>query len=218
MYSGPCLFYQTDPVKSDPSMIQHHQRVWVSLGNSFDVCVFPCSDGGMAGRRRGRELLGDGGGSPREAGRGRQAAGSPRAGRGEAAGSPRAGRGEAAGSPRAGRGEAAAGSVQQDMLEKARDLFQLCDKEEKGFITKRDMQHLCDKEMLSELDRDSEEDDNDADPDYHESPCEESEDASTDSNKTTSLPASDDVAESSAMQVIFLSKIRGACLCGECDE
>ncbi|RXM30033.1 EF-hand calcium-binding domain-containing protein 4A [Acipenser ruthenus] len=28
------------------------------------------------------------------------------------------------------------------MLEKARDLFQLCDKEEKGFITKRDMQRL----------------------------------------------------------------------------
>ncbi|MGH0171443.1 UNVERIFIED_CONTAM: hypothetical protein FKN15_061164 [Acipenser sinensis] len=73
-------------------------------------------------------------------------------------------------------------------------------------------------EMLSELDRDSEEEDNDADPDYHESPCEESEDASTESNKTTSLPASDDGAESSAMQVIFLSKIRGACLCGECDE
>ncbi|KAK6472909.1 EF-hand calcium-binding domain-containing protein 4A-like [Huso huso] len=76
--------------------------------------------GGMAGRRRGRELLGEGRGSPRAGGRGQQAAGSPRA----------------------GRGEAAASSVQQEMLEKARDLFQLCDKEEKGFITKRDMQRL----------------------------------------------------------------------------
>ncbi|RXM36202.1 EF-hand calcium-binding domain-containing protein 4A [Acipenser ruthenus] len=74
----------------------------------------------MAGRRRGRELLGEGRGSPRAGGRGQQAAGSPRA----------------------GRGEAAASSVQQEMLEKARDLFQLCDKEEKGFITKRDMQRL----------------------------------------------------------------------------
>ncbi|MGH0164780.1 UNVERIFIED_CONTAM: hypothetical protein FKN15_053309 [Acipenser sinensis] len=74
----------------------------------------------MAGRRRGRELLGEGRGSPREGGRGQQAAGSPRA----------------------GRGEAVASSVQQEMLEKARDLFQLCDKEEKGFITKRDMQRL----------------------------------------------------------------------------
>ncbi|XP_041074556.1 EF-hand calcium-binding domain-containing protein 4A-like [Polyodon spathula] len=74
----------------------------------------------MAGRRRGIELLGEGADSPRAGRRGQQAAGSPRA----------------------GRGEAAAGSVQQEMLEKARVLFQLCDKEEKGFITKRDMQRL----------------------------------------------------------------------------
>ncbi|XP_043938816.1 EF-hand calcium-binding domain-containing protein 4B-like [Protopterus annectens] len=33
-------------------------------------------------------------------------------------------------------------NVQQEMLEKARELFQQCDKEEKGFITKRDMQRL----------------------------------------------------------------------------
>lgn len=31
-------------------------------------------------------------------------------------------------------------NMQMDMLEKARELFQLCDKEEKGFITKLDMQ------------------------------------------------------------------------------
>lgn len=30
--------------------------------------------------------------------------------------------------------------MQADMLEKARELFRLCDKEEKGFITKFDMQ------------------------------------------------------------------------------
>lgn len=33
-------------------------------------------------------------------------------------------------------------NMQMDMLEKARELFQLCDKEEKGFITKLDMQRL----------------------------------------------------------------------------
>ncbi|XP_064423442.1 EF-hand calcium-binding domain-containing protein 4A [Latimeria chalumnae] len=37
---------------------------------------------------------------------------------------------------------AVGGMVQEEMLERAREMFQLCDKEEKGFITKRDMQRL----------------------------------------------------------------------------
>ncbi|XP_078139349.1 EF-hand calcium-binding domain-containing protein 4A isoform X2 [Centroberyx gerrardi] len=61
-------------------------------------------------------------------------------------------RGVPAGSPRPGRGrglpaspgtrEATPGSLQPETMGKARELFVLCDKEGKGFITKRDMQRL----------------------------------------------------------------------------
>ncbi|KAJ8251979.1 hypothetical protein COCON_G00212910 [Conger conger] len=44
--------------------------------------------------------------------------------------------------PDPGDGLSELGTGQQDRLGKARELFQLCDKEEKGFITKRDMQRL----------------------------------------------------------------------------
>ncbi|KAM9854784.1 EF-hand calcium-binding domain-containing protein 4A [Aulostomus maculatus] len=59
-------------------------------------------------------------------------------------------RGLPAGSPRPGRGpltsptrkEAVPGSPQAETMGKAKELFVLCDKERKGFITKRDMQRL----------------------------------------------------------------------------
>lgn len=61
---------------------------------------------------------------------------SPRT-RGLPAGSPRPGWGH---SPLASPREAAAGSQQAQTMGKAKELFLLCDKEGKGFITKRDMQ------------------------------------------------------------------------------
>ncbi|AWP08356.1 putative EF-hand calcium-binding domain-containing protein 4A-like [Scophthalmus maximus] len=63
---------------------------------------------------------------------------SPRT-RGLPAGSPRPGWGH---SPLASPREAAAGSQQAQTMGKAKELFLLCDKEGKGFITKRDMQTL----------------------------------------------------------------------------
>lgn len=75
---------------------------------------------------------------------------SPRT-RGLPTGSPRPGRGTPAGSPRSGRGtrsplasptvrEAVPVSPLAETMGKAKELFVLCDKEGKGFITKRDMQ------------------------------------------------------------------------------
>ncbi|XP_056242630.1 EF-hand calcium-binding domain-containing protein 4A isoform X1 [Seriola aureovittata] len=55
------------------------------------------------------------------------------------AGSPRSGRGR---SPLASPKEAVPGSPQAETMGKAKQLFVLCDKEGKGFITKRDMQRL----------------------------------------------------------------------------
>nr|XP_057931939.1 EF-hand calcium-binding domain-containing protein 4A [Doryrhamphus excisus]XP_057931940.1 EF-hand calcium-binding domain-containing protein 4A [Doryrhamphus excisus]XP_057931941.1 EF-hand calcium-binding domain-containing protein 4A [Doryrhamphus excisus] len=58
------------------------------------------------------------------------------------AGSPRPGRGRSPlGSPTT-RKEARASSPQAETMSKAKELFVLCDKEGKGFITKRDMQRL----------------------------------------------------------------------------
>lgn len=53
-------------------------------------------------------------------------------------------RGLPAGSPRQGRGCTVPLSPQAETMGKAREMFVLCDKEGKGFITKRDMQvHHC---------------------------------------------------------------------------
>lgn len=57
--------------------------------------------------------------------------------RGLPAGSPRPGRGH---SPLASPKETVPGSPQAETMGKAKELFVLCDKEGKGFITKRDMQ------------------------------------------------------------------------------
>ena len=38
--------------------------------------------------------------------------------------------------------EASPEDIKQMMVQKAHELFNVCDKEEKGFITKRDMQRL----------------------------------------------------------------------------
>ena len=38
--------------------------------------------------------------------------------------------------------EASSDDIKQMMVQKAHELFSVCDKEEKGFITKRDMQRL----------------------------------------------------------------------------
>ncbi|XP_071353767.1 EF-hand calcium-binding domain-containing protein 4A isoform X2 [Trachinotus anak] len=59
--------------------------------------------------------------------------------RGLSAGSPRPGRGR---SPLASHREATPGSPKAETMGKAKELFVLCDKEGKGFITKRDMQRL----------------------------------------------------------------------------
>uniref|UniRef100_A0A4W6DUP6 Calcium release activated channel regulator 2B n=1 Tax=Lates calcarifer TaxID=8187 RepID=A0A4W6DUP6_LATCA len=59
--------------------------------------------------------------------------------RGLPAGSPRPGRGH---SPLASPKETVPGSPQAETMGKAKELFVLCDKEGKGFITKRDMQRL----------------------------------------------------------------------------
>lgn len=63
--------------------------------------------------------------------------GSPRL-RGLSAGSPR--HGQSVYSPLASPREAVPGSPQAETMGKAKELFVLCDKEGKGFITKRDMQ------------------------------------------------------------------------------
>ncbi|XP_054632947.1 EF-hand calcium-binding domain-containing protein 4A isoform X2 [Dunckerocampus dactyliophorus] len=61
---------------------------------------------------------------------------------GLSAGSPRPGRGRSPLSSPIIRKEAAASSPQAETMSKAKELFVLCDKEGKGFITKRDMQRL----------------------------------------------------------------------------
>ncbi|XP_040893374.1 EF-hand calcium-binding domain-containing protein 4A isoform X2 [Toxotes jaculatrix] len=66
--------------------------------------------------------------------------------RGLPAGSPRPGRGR---SPLASPREVVPGSPQAETMGKAKELFVLCDKEGKGFITKRDMQRLQEELPLS---------------------------------------------------------------------
>ncbi|XP_031721189.1 EF-hand calcium-binding domain-containing protein 4A [Anarrhichthys ocellatus] len=112
------------------------EEVLVGQGNGEAEPVTPRMRGLSAGSPRTGQSVYSPLASPRDS-----VPGSPRL-RGLSAGSPRPGQSvySPLASPRAR--EAVPGSPQAETMGKAKELFVLCDKEGKGFITKRDMQRL----------------------------------------------------------------------------